>query len=428
MQRLRKASLVLQLPLFAAALSLLVGLAIVWLATTSSSFLQMTRERAYGGDLAQQVAAAVSDSLQRGDLLSVRASLQGFVDSSLASAIRINDVEGLPIGQAGEVAALRQERFRAAIKIGEDTAGEVQLSLDRDELAAGQQRLLFSLLALAVALSLLVFVLARFLALRLATGLRALHSQLLLPDSQADATVNEVAMLRHAVEQLPVDMLRGHAAVPAAATDFRDAVVLFVHLESLARYVNTLSESNLHRYTRRLQQLLQAAAQCYRGQLQVTRQFGLLVTFGEQRNAGSEALRAASCARLIARVTEALEERTSLSLNVAMALGHCELSSAEEDDMYPALYLQGSIDELRASCLALEDFPTVLVTASALEDSQLAAVAELRNWSGPRETAAIPGNSEFQELGSLSQEQETLLAHQAELIVERIKPVRRDAS
>lgn len=417
MQRLREASLVLQLPLFAALACLFVGLSIVWLASTSSSYLQATRERAYGEGLARQVAASVSDSLQRGDLLSVRASLQRFVDGSLASAIRVVDVEGLPIGEAGNPLLPGQRRFSASIAIGEDTAGTVQLSLDAGDAGAGQQRLLFSLLALAIALSLLVFVLARFAAMRLATRLRALQSQLLLPDSPADATVNEVELLRHAVEHLPVDMLRGHAAVPAAATDFRDAVVLFVHLESLARYVNTLSESNLHRYTRRLQQLLQAAAQCYRGQLEVTRPFGLLITFLEQRNAGSEALRAASCARLIARVVQALEERTSLSLNVAMALGRCELRSGEEDDMYPELYLQGSIDELREGCLALEDFPTILLAASALEDEQLAGAAVLEGTG-----------SDFRALNALSPEQETLLAHQAELIVERIKPTRRDAS
>lgn len=419
MQKLRNASLSLQLPLLASACALIVGFAIVWLAATSSSYLQNTRDTAYGEALARQVAATVSNPLQRGDLLSVRASLQRYIDSGLARAIRINDVMDLPIGEAGEVLSLEQNAFTAAIRIGEDTAGEVQVSLQFEDPGAGRNRFLFSLLALVVALALLVFVAARFYAQRLATSLQALQSQLLLPGSSEADSENEVAALRHAVEHLPIDMLRGHAEVPAAAKDFSDSVVLFVHLASLARYVNTLSESNLHRYTRRLQQLLQGAAQCYRGELRVARQFGLLITFSPQVNAGSEALRAASCARLIARVAESLEQRTSLSLELGMALGHCELAAAEADDMYPELYLQGNIDELHHACLALEDYPTILLSETVLEDGQLSSVATLQATQAPEQP---------QELLALSVEQEALLEHQAALIVERIKPTRRDAT
>lgn len=421
MQAYREASLSLQLPLVAAACALLVGLCVVWLATASGSYLQEARDAAHGDALAIQVAATVSDSLQRGDLLSVRASLQRFVESSLAEGIRVDDVMGLPIGEAGRVDGLELNAYRAPITIGEDTAGAVHLALDRGTSDGDRLRLIFSLLALVVALSLLVFVATRYLAQRLATNLRALESQLLLPESTGSAVSNEVVVLRTAVEQLPVDMLKGHASVPTAATDFRDATVLFVHLESLARYVNTLSESNLHRYTRRLQQLLQAAVHCYRGQLRVTRQFGVLITFAPQQNAGSEALRAASCARLIARVTGALEERTNLSLDLAMALGHCELGPEKGDDMYPELYLQGSIDELRESCLNLDDHPTIFVAHSVLEDAQLSGVAEtmLTENNEPLASTALV------ELLSLSPEQEALLQHQAELIVERITAQRR---
>jgi hypothetical protein len=415
MQALRQASLTLQIPLLAAAVTLVVSCGLVWLAATSSHYLLEQREQAYGKALAQQVVADIVEPLQRGDLLSVRASLQRFVDQSPAAAIRITDVVGLPMGEAGAAQALELRAFRADIRIGNDVAGEVLVALDLSP-GTDQQRFLFSLLALALALSLVVFLLTRYLAQRLATTLLALQSQLQLPTVEENATDNELWRLHHTVEQLPIDMLRGHAAVPPAAQEFRDAALLYVHLVSLARYVNTLSESNLHRYTRRVQQLLNAAAQCYRGELTVTRPFGLVITFAPQSNAGSEALRAASCARLIALVATGLEERTNLSLDLAMALGHCELVSDGADDMYPELYLQGSIDELRASCLTVEDFPTVLVVPAVLDDPQLGNAAALQHGGAGLD----PGT---RELLHLSEEQEALLAHQAQLIVERIKPM-----
>lgn len=425
MQRFREASLALQLPLIAAAGSLLVGICVVWLSTASATYLQDNRDADHGEALAKQVAASLADPLQRGDLLYVRAALQRFVDNSLAEAIRIRDVVDLPIGEAGRIKALEGVLYTAPVLVGEDIAGEVQLALDLGSRDSQRQRLLLSLMALVIALSMLVFVGARVFAARVSTGMRALESQLSLPGSadygegDSAGSANELDLLRHAVEQLPVDMLRGHAAAPPRASDFRNTVVLFVHLASLARYVDTLSESNLHRYTRRLQQLLLAAAQCYRGELRVTRQFGVLISFSPQRNAGSDALRAASCARLIAQITASLEERTSLSLDVAMALGQCELAPESDDDMYPDLYLQGSIDELRELCLEQEEYPILCATAAVLDDDQLGPVAAV----GHREDA---GDRADGEILHLSPEQEALVEHQAALIVERIMPRKTD--
>ena len=255
MQRIRNASLALQLPLAAAACALLVGVCVVWLATASGRYLQDTHDRELGAALARQVASTIAEPLQSGDLLYVRAYLQRFVDSGTVIAVRVSDVIGLPIAQAGDVTALEFSFHSAAVTVAGDVAGQVDLALPGKDLAGEQRRLLLSLLALVGALATLAFLITRILAQRLSTGLRALESQLLLPDSERAPVDNELAQLRAAVEKLPVDMLRGHAAAPPAASDFRDATVLFVHLVSLASYVDKLSESNLHRYTRRLQQL-----------------------------------------------------------------------------------------------------------------------------------------------------------------------------
>lgn len=415
MQRLQDQSLTVVFPVIAAGSALIVALALLWLAATSSDYLQTQRERDYGESIARQVADAVMDPLQRGDLLSVRASLQRFTSADLVGRIEIRDIEDMPMAAAGDVTTPGLPSYRAAIRIGGDRAGEVFVTIDDAKASESQFRFIFSLLALAAALSLLVFMGTRALALRFATRLDNLRSTITLPAAQIEySNDNELSRLEATVEQLPLEMLRGHASVPAAATEFQPGALIFVHLASLVRYVDTLGESNLHRYSRRLQQILQAAAACYRGELNVSRPFGVIISFSPQENAGSEALRAASCARLIALIAQGLEARTNLSLDMALAIGNCEQVSNESDDMYPELYKEGAVDELRERCLQSQEFPSVVIESALLSDGQLS--------DGAKADALPETENAFSTLIALSEEQESLLAHQASTIVDRIKP------
>lgn len=419
MLRFKDLSLSLQLPLIAASCALATGLCVLWLAAKSSAYLEVEREKLYGESLAQQIAVSVSDALQRGDLLSARASLQRFIESSLASAVEVRDIEDMPIGAAGTTKNAAGRQYEAPIRAGSDIAGHVRVTLNDELGRESRWRFLFSLLALVAALSLLVFIACRALSQGLTARLLYVQSQLQLENpNEGMQSENEITALRHCVERLPLDMLRGHAGAPAAAKEFSEGSIVFVHLTSLVRYVSTLSESNLHRYSRRLQQIVQAAAQCYRGELSVTRPFGLLITFSPQPNAGSEALRAASCARLIVLIADGIAARTGLSLDLGVALGPCEQGAQDVDDIYPQLHLHGAIDELRDTCLQQTEAHQVQLAAALLEDPHLAAAAVVE--------APGDGDSEFPALMSLAPEQEKLLAHQAGIIIERIKPAKRD--
>jgi len=421
MARSDQYSLSLQMPILAAASALAVGLCLLWMAVRASDYVQGQQEALYAQALADQVAESVRESLQSGDLLAARATLERYVVNSLALSIEVRDVEGTALGSAGERDGSRGSRHRAPVTIGGDIAGEVILAVDRSATQESRWRMLSSLLALAVALSLLVFLGIRFYATRLAMRLRALESELTLPgaDDTCEA-LSEVTRLEERVADLPLDMLRGHAPVPIAATEFSDSALLFIHLASLARYVDTLSESNLHRYTRRLQQIIQASAHCYRGDMKVARPFGLLLNFSHQPGAPSEALRAASCARLIERIATGLAGHTSLSIDVSMALGHCEEDADDVEDIYPELHLQGAIDDLRSACLArgAADGPRILLDRRIREDEHLRAAT-----LAPPATPALT-DADFQALERLADEQEALLEHQAHLIVERIAPGR----
>lgn len=428
MKRFAAHSLSLQLPLVAGVAALVVGLCLLWLATTASSHLQTQQEQRYGDALARQLAANLREPLQSGDLLAARATLQRFLDSSLASSIVISDVEGAAIGSAGAPLDTDARPYRAPITVGDDIAGEVRLAIEGSAGRESRWRFIFSLLSLTMALSLLVFLATRVLARGIARRLTGLATRLAVagPDGEAGEDQggkrdgNELLRLENTVAVIPLEMLHGHAPVPRPASDFQDTVLLFVHLASLARYVDTLSESNLHRYTRRLQQLVQAAAHCYRGELTVTRPFGLLLTFAPQPNAGGEAFRAASCALLLRHVAAGLRQSTKLSIDLSMALGHCEENRDEVGDIYPALHLQGAIDELHGVCLQEKSPAAILIDGAVREDGELAAVARY-------EAAAPDATDSFLRLERLGDEQDALIRRQAELIVERIAPRREEA-
>lgn len=141
-----------------------------------------------------------------------------------------------------------------------------------------------------------------------------------------------------------------------------------------------------------------------------------MLNFAPQPNAGTEALRAACCARLIERIARGLEERTSLSIDLSMALGHCEEDAGDAEDIYPELHLQGAIDDLRTACLDNNEGPWVLLDDKTAEQLAGASLTPFASGSGQ--------TGELYELHRLGDEQEDLLDHQAQLIVERIAPTR----
>lgn len=349
-QRLEQYSLGQQLALVAAGLCLFVSLALVILAAISSRHMQEAQQAEYGNALASQIARRISTALETGDLLSVAASLQRFVETSSAEQVAIYDVEGQALGQAGRVIGERLRQYRAPVRIENDVAGEVVITLSNDNAQMARLRFLFSLLGLAILLSLAVYGLSHQLSQRLARRLNRMSRRLQLDDTDAESRGNELAQLEQRVDALPMDLLRARGTAGPRDENYRSTAVLYLQLTSLARYVDTLDEQSLHRYTDRLHQVVFAAAGFYSGQLQVVRQFGLAVYFDGDSPAGSPGFRAASCAWLARAVSGELERQMSLSLEIHMAIGQSELGAGDGTDIYPGLYMQSTLDELQAVC------------------------------------------------------------------------------
>ena len=368
--RLENTGISQQLALITAGFCLLVSLALVTLGAISSRHMQEQQQEEYGTALAHQIARRISTALESGDLLSVSASLQRFVETSSAEEVAIFDIEGKALGQAGQALGQQLRQYSAPVRIASDVAGRVVITISGDQARAAQLRFILSLVGLAVLLSLTVYGASRHLGQRVATRLAALARVIALEEEDQCRPDNEVDLLQKRIEALPMDLLRTRSDAGPKEENYRHTAVLYLHLTSLVDYVDTLDEHSLHRYTDRLHQVVYAAAGFYGGELQVTRQFGLAVFFSGHNNAGNAAFRAASCAWLVQAVARELEQQMSLSLSIAMAISQSELGVGDSTDIYPGLYMQHTLDELQTICASKP--PKILLSPQVCEDVDVA--------------------------------------------------------
>ena len=409
-ERIRNTSLSQLLALVCAGFCLIVSLALVSLAATSSRHMQQTQQAEYGEALANQIARRISTALETGDLLKVAASLQRFVETSSAEQVAIFDVEGKALGQAGKSTGKSQQHYRAPVRIDNDLAGEVVITISTDTAQAARQRLLLSLLGLAILLSLAVYGASRQLGQRLAGELRELGKRIRFEGAEETAPIpNELLQLGARIDALPMDLLRTRSSSEPRDENYRATAALYLHLDSLSDYVDTLDEQSLQRYTDRLHQVVYAAAGFYGGELQVARQFGLVIYFNGDTSAGSGPFRAASTAWLIKAVCHQLEKSLSLTLSTAMAIGFSELGAGDASDIYPGLYMQSTLDELQLACG--EAGERILLSPAIADDVDINGRLEQR-----------PGAwGDYSALGAFAGQYQDLLERQLRLILKRMQ-------
>lgn len=369
--RFSNSSLGQQLALMTAGLCLLVSLALVALGAISMRHMQMLLQEEYGTSLAGLVASRISTAMERGDLLSISATLQRLLENSMAQSITITDVDGKALGQAGEARGENLYQYSAPVHIEANIAGQIVITINADNARAAQSRFLLSMLGLAVLLSLAVFAVSRRFGQRLGTSLAGMASKIALEEEDPRRQpANEILRLSRQIDALPMDLLRTRSEPGPSDENYRTTAVVYLHLSSLVNYVDTLDEHALQRYIERVHQVVYAAAGFYAGDLQVARQFGLAVYFSGHNSAGSAAFRAASCAWLVRAVSRELEKQMSLSLSIAMAISQSELGVGSGTDIYPGLYTQHTLDELQAVCASKP--PDILLSPAACEDIDVA--------------------------------------------------------
>ena len=372
-----KTSLGQQLALIAAGLCLVIGLAMVTLGAISSRHMQLSQQQEYGTALARLMATRINTALETGDLLSIAASLQRFVANSTADQIEIFDVEGNELGQAGKATGKNLRQYAASVRIDNDIAGEVLITLNADAAQAAHLRIVLSLLGLTILLSLGAYGASRRMGQNLADRLVKLAKAVATHEEGSSGVappVNELDLLERNIAALPMDLLRTRGNVSQRDENYQTTAVLYLHLASLMDYVDTLDQHSLQRYTNRLHQVLYAAAGFYGGEIQVSRQFGVTIYFSGNSSAGSAAFRAASCGWLIQNVCSELEKQITLSISIAMAISQSEMGIGDEEDIYPGLYMQHTIDELQTLCASKP--PKILLAPVICEDIDIAGRLE----------------------------------------------------
>lgn len=343
-----KLGLTQRLAVISGGACLLVALCLTIVANMSSRYIVEQQQSSYANELAQQLASRAALELAEGNLIGLEVVLQQQLTQNSLAGISVYDIEGREIGNAGISQSREAFFYEVPITIQGDLAGTLRLGVMPGQALQDQKNLSLGLALLAILLSLFVAALSAQWAQRYVNRLRqvidALQTDLAPP--QAELPVDELAQLELCIELLPMDLLRSDQEPDPNDTHFDSAGLLFIRLNSLESYVDTLDETSLHRHTLSQQHLLQSVGQLYGGELEVSRQFGLLMSFGGEHPEGSPMLRALCSAWLVQQLVLALQPRSSLQLSLSMACASSEAGAGSRKDIYPGLYYQHLVDEL----------------------------------------------------------------------------------
>lgn len=357
-----------QLALVTAFCCLITAVLLVGVVARSNQFFQQQLLGEYGDAVAQQLARRLSTELATGDRLAVVAELNRTAELTSISRAIARGIDGSTFADAGHEVPGNLE-FSAPIRIDGNLAGEVTIQVDGRQQSDGRQQLTLALAGLAVLLSIAVYGVMQPMGQRLARRLEAMRTTLTSAVQTDLEGANELSALEAHINALPLELLTPHTVDDSRDEHYDDTAVLYVALRSLPGYVDTLDAPRLHRYVALAHRLVYAAAGFYGGQLQVVRQFGLVVYFNGEHKAGSPTLRAASCAWLLQQATAPAENVIRLSLRQGLAIGLSELGPGDGRDIYPGLYIQATLDELQD--LAEGDSEALLLNKRAAEDVDL---------------------------------------------------------
>jgi hypothetical protein len=329
-------------------LCLVTALALVIVGNMSSRYILQQTIDQRGAELANLLATDLAPVLGNADLISLEVTLGQLAARHKLAALSVYDVDGRQISASGDTWNRAWPAFEAPIVIDDHLAGRVGI-VQQPPPAIGEQRTMaLGLFMLAALLALFASALSASWAQSIATRLRSAIEQLTLDthDPGPDASDYELDLLEQRIAGLPLDLLKSPAVAPQTMADYESAGLLYVRLNSLASYAETLDEASLLRFTEFQRRLLSHAADLYAGQLTVARQFGLLLSFSGADPSGSPACRAASVAWLIREIAEELEGDIPFKLSLSLACAVSEAGTGSNSDIYPGLYCQHLVDEL----------------------------------------------------------------------------------
>jgi hypothetical protein len=358
------------------ALCLLATLVLATVGNLSSRYILRQQFSTNSESLAQQLARDVAPILEQADLISLEVTLRQLLDRHGLLQLAVMDVEGRQISGAGDAATPGPD-FAAPITIGGNLAGDLVLRRPADTAMVDQEWMSLGLFTFALLISLFSAGVAAAWAQRIADRLQRAGDRL-NTGKQRDDTGDELDRLESSIERLPLDLLTTPAGAADSMAEYQSAGLVYVRLNSLSRYVETLDEVSLLRYIELQRKLLAGAAELYGGELTVCRQFGVLLWFAGSHASGAPASRAAATAWLIQRVAGSLQLR--LRLDLSLACGISESGIGSNTDLYPGLYCQHVVDDMAE--LTSNEPGRVVLSGDISGDPELVTRARLEELDG----------------------------------------------
>ena len=247
------------------------------------------------------------------------------------------------------------------------------MSRRADNALVDQEWLGLGLFTMALLLSLFAAGLSDVWSQRVGQRLNLAADRLQTASEEENSEGSELERLEANIERLPLELLKAPPGAADSLAEYESAGLLYIRLNSLSRYVETLDEMSLLRYTELQRKLVAGAAELYGGDVSVCRQFGLLVSFSGSHTAGGPATRAAATAWLLHQVAPMLQLRLKLELSVACAISEPGIGTSA--DIYPGLYCQHIVDDLAE--VTSSEPGQVLLLGDLATDAELISRAQL---------------------------------------------------
>ena len=361
-----------RMALVCGGLCLGAGLLLVLLSHLSGSYILRQQQDQHMQALTGQLARQLSGVVAQNDLIRLEATLNGLQQRHELQRVRVTDLAGQPLGEAGAAPTRDSRSYTAALTIGDNVAGEVTISTLPSMALQEHQRLALGLLFMAILASLFAAALAGRWGQGAAARLSALQSKLSREPAVAG---DEISALETAVNALPLQLIMPADNNRRYTPDFELAGLLYIHLASLTRYVETLDEQSLLNYTDSLRELFEQVARLYEGRVTVAREFGVLMSFSGDSTAGSAGFRALSSAWLLRRLCTELSTDHALRYRLGLSCGLGEGGRQRDidspgDSLYPDLYNQHIIDDLAGRAAHAAEAITVSAELAGVEDIQ----------------------------------------------------------
>lgn len=282
--------------LLAALFSLLATLIMILASAQSQRQVISRSSELFGESLVRQLARDASSPLVQGDKLSLQAILNKLIESPLVVHGAVYDVENRPVAEAGAPTAGHD--VSASITFQDSIAGYAVVTFDTHQLRAqvGQQS--WQLVALAVLVSALVYVLALYPGRQLSAIINDLVVIASTPLKRRRANTHisyrgedELGALAEAVLAGPPEMNKGHPK--------GDYALLIFEITNMPSLQVNLGDQALAAAITTLYQQLKMVCRLYDGELQASRSQCFTARFDASDNTPDYPFRALCSAFLI---------------------------------------------------------------------------------------------------------------------------------